>query len=91
MIYKATWLAIGLLLGGLCGCKSDVKYYCDEGKPCLPNYPDRPYCDLTGEYEPDGVSNTCVATHSTQAVSTAAYPPTERTIPTRRTRAFRIR
>ena len=50
------------LLGGLgAGCKSDVKYYCDEDTPCLPRYPDRPYCDLTGEYEPDGVRNTCVA------------------------------
>ncbi len=50
------------LLGGLgAGCKSDVKYYCDEDTPCLPRYSDRPYCDLTGEYEPDGVSNTCVA------------------------------
>ncbi len=42
------------------GCKSDVKYYCDDTTPCLPRYPDRPFCDLTGEYEPDGIRNTCV-------------------------------
>ncbi len=60
---RTTWIGVVVgLLGVLgAGCKSDVKYYCDEDTSCLPRYPDRPYCDLTGEYEPDGVRNTCVA------------------------------
>ena len=57
----STWIVVGLLIACLSACKSDVKYYCDDETPCLPKYPDRPFCDLTGEYEPNGVSNTCVA------------------------------
>lgn len=56
------WMIFGIAcaLGVCAACKSDVKYYCDEDTPCQPRYPDRPYCDLTGEYDPGGVSNTCV-------------------------------
>lgn len=60
MLAKLTYIPLGLLIGCIAACKSDVKYYCDQATPCQPRYPERPYCDLTGEYAPDGVSNTCV-------------------------------
>lgn len=50
-----SWLALSS------GRSRDVQYYCDEGTPCFPRYPDRPFCDLTGEYPAsDGVGKTCI-------------------------------
>ncbi len=71
-------IVVGIVLGLLAGlgaaCKKEVQYYCDEGTPCLPRYPERPYCDLTGAYEPDGVRNTCVANPFDAGVPDASGP-----------------
>lgn len=53
---------VGLMaMATLAGCKHAVELYCDEDTPCLPRYPDKPYCDLTGQYpESEGVGRTCI-------------------------------
>ena len=49
-----------LLLLALSACKTTDPLYCDEDTPCTD--PDRPYCDLTGEYPAsDGHGRTCIA------------------------------
>ncbi|HUS68955.1 MAG TPA: hypothetical protein VMZ28_30675, partial [Kofleriaceae bacterium] len=51
-------LALALLL--ISACKTSDPLYCDEDTPCTD--PDRPYCDLTGEYPAsDGHGRTCIA------------------------------
>src|SRR5215468_10603643 len=50
------------LLGGALskGCLTRDPLYCNlPDYPC--NDPSRPYCDTTGDYEPDHISNTCIA------------------------------
>jgi hypothetical protein len=40
-------------------CKAYDPLYCDESKPCTD--PERPYCDLSGEYEAsEGIARTCI-------------------------------
>lgn len=56
---RALFLCLFVLLG--ISCTRDVEFFCDEDTPCLPRYPDRPFCDTTGQYEDAGVRNTCVA------------------------------
>jgi len=54
-------IVMGLLLGLSMGCRKQVKYYCDEDTPCLPRYPERPFCDLYGAYDQSGhVGRTCI-------------------------------
>lgn len=53
--------AILATLAVVTGCKDWSKLYCDETTPC--STPDRPYCDLTGEYPAsEGIANTCIPT-----------------------------
>ncbi len=58
----ATYLAVGCAAASAAlvapACEHATPYYCDESTPCLPRYPDRPYCDLTGEY---GTGHMCIA------------------------------
>jgi hypothetical protein len=57
-LHKA--VALGLLVA-TSACKHSVEFYCDESRPCLPRYPDRPYCDLSGDYpESEGIGRTCI-------------------------------
>lgn len=60
---------VGLLVATGFGCKRSVEYYCDKDTPCLPRYPDRPFCDLSGAYEPDGIRNTCVPSPADAGIS----------------------
>lgn len=42
-------------------CTHAADYYCDENTPCADRYPDRPFCDLTGEYPAsEGIGKTCI-------------------------------
>ena len=55
---RASKLAV--VLGALCvlaGCKAPFALYCDEQTPCTD--PERPYCDLTGQYG-DGHGRVCI-------------------------------
>ena len=55
------WMVVGMLVGLGFGCSTKVEYYCDEDTPCKDRYPDRPFCDLTGEYPAsEGVGRTCI-------------------------------
>jgi len=61
MRFTVFGMIVGVLAGLGAGCKSDVKYYCDEMTPCLPRYPDRPFCDLYGNYdESEHIGRTCI-------------------------------
>ncbi len=54
-------LAISLLALVAAGCTSRNPRYCDENTPCDdPDHPEQTFCDLTGDHNPDGVTNRCV-------------------------------
>ncbi len=47
-------------LAAVAACKTQDPLYCDENTPC--DDPERPYCDLTGEYPAsEGHGRTCIA------------------------------
>lgn len=55
-----TSVVVILMVCVLWGCKVNNPRYCDEVTQC--GDPDRPYCDLTGQYPASGgVSNNCIA------------------------------
>jgi hypothetical protein len=42
-------------------CLRPVELYCDEDTPCEDRYPDRPFCDLSGEFPAsEGIGRTCI-------------------------------
>lgn len=63
--WNAGAMVVGLALVAMAlatGCKTDVEFACNEETPCLPRYPDRPFCDLQGIHPgSDGIKGTCVA------------------------------
>jgi len=62
MRMQARWTVLAMTTWmGLAGCKHAVELYCDQDTPCLPRYPDQPYCDVDGTYpESNGIGHTCI-------------------------------
>lgn len=54
----ATFMSLLTSALALTACTKTSALYCSEDKPCTD--PARPYCDLTGEFDPGGHANTCV-------------------------------
>lgn len=54
---------IGILVIAVsAGCASEAALFCESHQDCIDKFPDTmPYCDLTGEYDPGGHANSCVA------------------------------
>ena len=61
MHFRVLSIVVGLVVGLWAGCSTKVPYFCDENTPCKDRYPDRPFCDLNGEYPAsEGVGRTCI-------------------------------
>jgi hypothetical protein len=51
--------ALAASLGSLTACAVKDPLFCDATHPC--SDPSRPYCDMTGDYEPNHIGRTCIA------------------------------
>jgi len=57
---RAVWVVVVAVAGSLtAGCYVYDPLWCKTSADCE-DLPTRPYCDTTGEHEPNGIANTCV-------------------------------